>query len=285
MISHTVLRHLLAVGLLAGILAGLGPAHAEGEGIVILLPPGATLSDDKKDAFSEFKHRLRELGYDILAEGEYDPEQKNVEVAKLGASTGVVTYTSGNDGAAEVLRKHLAEHYPDIVTDQRDKKGDSFPEGSLGVLLPEVVMMYKKPELDPPPWDLHLRDVQAEVEGQLTPVQITTLFDENSDSLVACWPKAVARGKRMEGVVKVRISVDGSGGALISSVQEAADLGARWVDCVSAAYLDWTYPAPSNGKAVTIYLSVNFIIDEADVPPEPVEEPAAEPDPPADSTE
>lgn len=52
MTSHTILRHLLAAGLLAGILTSNNPAHAEGEGVVLLLPPGATVSDDKKDALS-----------------------------------------------------------------------------------------------------------------------------------------------------------------------------------------------------------------------------------------
>ena len=212
---------------------------------------------------------MRGLGYDILAEGEYDPEQKNVAVAKAGASTGVVTHSAGDADAAQALRKHLAEYYPDITVEEREKKGDSLPAGSLCALLPEVVVISRKPELDPPPWDLQMRDVEAEIEGQITPVQIQALFNENTDTVAACWPKAAARNKRMEGIVKVRISLDGSGSPLISSVQEAEDLGARWVDCVSTAYLDWTYPTPADGKPVTIYLSVNFVIDEAGGSQEP----------------
>ncbi len=239
---------------------GAGRAMAEGAAVMLLLPPGATPTEDERDALSELKTLVRDAGYDLTGVGQFDPTQA-LPLAKLGGDTGVVTYDGEDSTEAERVVALLEKLYPEIVVHRRSSSDIPLPEGSIGVLLPGVVVVDRNAPT-PPPWNLFVRNVIVEVDEGMDRTPIATMVVERSAELMGCWPDAVAKGKRMEGVVKVRVSVSGDGEPMMSSVQIPEDTLEPWIDCVSQVYLEWTYPRTADGRSTNIYITVNFEIDE-----------------------
>jgi hypothetical protein len=274
MTRHRWPQSLLASLLLIAVTWIVPPAAAEEPGIALLLPPGAAIGEKKEDALSDLKRQLGDAGYELVI-GEYNPGQ-DLPLVETGKTTGIVTYESGDQSAAERLQERLVELYPEIVIEERQKKGSPFPEGSLGVLLPHVVVA-KKPEQEPPPWDLTVQDVTVEVDGALDGAAVSKLVEEHASDLMACWPKAVTRNLRMEGPMRVKVMVSGSGEPFISTIEEAEAPDEPWVNCVSEAFLGWSYPGTRDGKSASVFIGLRFAIDESPPPPPPAEEPAEEP--------
>lgn len=275
---HRTLLCLAALSWLSAAgLATPSPASAEdAKAVTLLLPPGATEGFERGQALSALKSELREAGFDITAQGEFNPDQK-LELVEKGLQTGLIAHGPGDEVLAEKLQLLLGERYPDVLVEPAPKRNNPFPEGALGLILPEIVILEKEPERLPPPYKLYLEDVTVAIDGGMSAADVRGLFEDHKEDLIACWPKAQARGKQLEGLVKAKVTVDPGGEPVISSVLESPGYES-WVDCVTEAYLGWKFPATTDGKSAKVEIGVRFVPfgGTPDTPAEP-EEPAPEP--------
>lgn len=281
MTHRTLRRATLTTLLLAGFAwcalpaAAADEAPATGIGVTLLLPPNALAGFELEEAYREMKAELRAAGFEVVAEGEYNPDQK-LEMVKKGKVTGLVAHEPGDEALAEQVRGLLLPRYPELVVEPAPKRNSPFPEGTLGLLVPSIVIVVVKEE-EPPPWKIYLEDISVDIDGAMSAAEVRGLFEDHKQDLIACWPKAVMRGKRMEGTVLAKVTVDPGGEPVISSILQSPGLGELWVDCVSEAYLDWAFPATTDGRSAKVTLGVRFVLfDIAGGDEAPAAEPADE---------